>query len=246
MYAKCGSITEAHKVFKRVSNLDTITWTVVISGYAQHGLVEDALQLFRRMEHFGIKANAVTLLCVLFACSHGGMVEEGLNYFQQMEDSYGLVPEMEHYACVVDLLGRVGRLDDAMEFIERMPIEPNVMVWQTLLGACRVHGNIELGEIAAQKILSIMPDDSATYVLLSNTYIEKGSYEDGLSLRDTMKEQGVKKEPRQSWISVKGRIHKFYAGDQQHPQKEAIYAKLEELKVKIKSMGYALDLSSVL
>ena len=91
-----------------------------------------------------------------------------------------------------------------------------------------------------------MPDDSATYVLLSNTYIEKGSYEDGLSLRDTMKEQGVKKEPGQSWISVKGRIHKFYAGDQQHPQKEAIYAKLEELKVKIKSMGYALDLSSVL
>ena len=140
----------------------------------------------------------------------------------------------------------MGRLDDAMEFIERMPIEPNVMVWQTLLGACRVHGNIELGEIAAQKILSIMPDDSATYVLLSNTYIEKGSYEDGLSLRDTMKEQGVKKEPGQSWISVKGRIHKFYAGDQQHPQKEAIYAKLEELKVKIKSMGYALDLSSVL
>ena len=133
-----------------------------------------------------------------------------------------------------------------MEFIERMPIEPNVMVWQTLLGACRVHGNIELGEIAAQKILSIMPDDSATYVLLSNTYIEKGSYEDGLSLRDTMKEQGVKKEPGQSWISVKCRIHKFYAGDQQHPQKEAIYAKLEELKVKIKSMGYALDLSSVL
>jgi pentatricopeptide repeat protein len=246
MYAKCGSITEAHKVFERVSNPDTITWTAVISGYAQHGLVEDALQLFRRMEHFGIKANAVTLLCVLFACSHGGMVEEGLNYFQQMEDSYGLVPEMEHYACVVDLLGRVGRLDDAMEFIERMPIEPNVMVWQTLLGACRVHGNIELREIGAQKILSIMPDDSATYVLLSNTYIEKGSYEDGLSLRDKMKEQGVKKEPGQSWISVKGRIHKFYAGDQQHPQKEAIYAKLEELKVKIKSMGYALDLSSVL
>ncbi|KAK7852456.1 pentatricopeptide repeat-containing protein At2g27610-like [Quercus suber] len=246
MYAKCGSITEARKVFEKVSNPDTVTWTAVISGYAQHGLVEDALQLFSQMNQLGTNANAVTLLCVLFACSHGGMVEEGLNYFQQMQDSYGLVPEMEHYACIVDLLGRVGRLDDAMDFIERMPIEPNVMVWQTLLGACRVHGNIELGEIAAQKILSLMPDYSATYVLLSNTYIEKGSYEDGLNLRDMMKEQGVKKEPGYSWISVKGRIHKFYAGDQQHPQKEAIYAKLEELRVKIKSMAYVQDLNSVL
>ncbi|XP_059457279.1 pentatricopeptide repeat-containing protein At2g33680-like [Corylus avellana] len=246
MYAKCGSITEACKVFERISNPDTITWTAVISGCAQHGLMEDAIQLFRRMDQSGVKPNAVTLLCVLFACSHGGMVEEGLNYFQQMEDTYGLVPKMEHYACVVDLLGRVGRLDDAMKFIQRMPIEPNVMVWQTLLGACRVHGNVELGEIAAQKILSIMPEFSATYVLLSNTYIEAGSYEDGLILRDRMKEQGVKKEAGYSWISVNGRIHKFYAGDQQHPQKEHIYAKLEDLRVKIKSMGYVPDLSYVL
>lgn len=241
MYAKCGSITEAQKVFQRIPNPDTITWTAVISGYAQHGLVEDAIQVFKRMEQIGLKPNAVTLLCVLFACSHGGMVEEGLYYFQQMEDSYGLVPEMEHYACVVDLLGRVGRLDDVMEFIEMMPIEPNEMVWQTLLGACRVHGNVELGEIAAHKILSIIPEYSATYVLLSNTYTETGSYEDGLTLRDMMKERGVKKEPGHSWISVKGRVHKFYAGDQRHPQKEDIYAKLEELRAKIKSMGYVLQ-----
>jgi pentatricopeptide repeat protein len=246
MYAKCGSITEACQVFERISKPDTITWTAVISGYAQHGLMEDSIQLFRRMVQSGVKPNAVTLLCVLFACSHGGMVEEGLNYFQQMEDTYGLVPKMEHYACVVDLLGRVGRLDDAMEFIQRMPIEPNIMVWQTLLGACRVHGNVELGEIAAQKILPIMPEFSATYVLLSNTYIETGSYEDGLILRDRMKEQGVKKEAGYSWISVKGRIHKFYAGDQQHPQKEHIYAKLEELRMKIKSMGYVPDLGFAL
>ncbi|KAG6679582.1 hypothetical protein I3842_14G139300 [Carya illinoinensis] len=246
MYAKCGNIIDASKVFERVSNPDTITWTAIISGYAQHGLVEDALQLFRRMEASGMRANAVTLLSVLFACSHGGMVEEGLNYFQQMEDSYGLVPEMEHYSCIVDLLGRVGRLDDAMEFIERMPIEPSIMVWQTLLGACRVHRNLELGEIAAQKILPIMPKYSATYVLLSNAYIETGNYEDGLILRDMMKEQGVKKEGGYSWISVEGRVHKFYAGDQQHPQKLDIYAKLEVLRVEIQSMGYVPDLSSVL
>ncbi|KAL6326388.1 hypothetical protein AAG906_008250 [Vitis piasezkii] len=246
MYAKCGSITEAGKVFDKISNPDIVSWTAIISGYAQHGLVEDALQLFRRMELSGIKANAVTLLCVLFACSHGGMVEEGLFYFQQMEDGYGVVPEMEHYACIIDLLGRVGRLDDAMEFIRKMPMEPNEMVWQTLLGGCRVHGNVELGEIAARKILSIRPECSATYVLLSNTYIETGSYEDGLSLRNVMKDQGVKKEPGYSWISVKGRVHKFYSGDQQHPQKKEIYVKLEELREKIKAMGYVPDLRYVL
>lgn len=246
MYAKCGCITEARKVFEGISDPDTVSWTAIISGYAQHGLVEDALQLFRRMEQLGMKVNAVTLLCVLFACSHRGMVEEGLYYFQRMEEHYGLVPDMEHYACIVDLLGRVGRLRDAMEFIEKMPIEPNEMVWQALLGACRVHGNAELGEIAAQKILSIIPGYSAAYVLLSNTYIRTGSYEDGISLRHMMKNRGVKKEAGYSWICVEGKVHKFYAGDQLHPQKDRIYAKLEELSVKIKSMGYVPDLSYVL
>lgn len=243
MYSKCGCITEARKLFERISNPDTVTWTAIISGYAQHGLVEDALQLFRRMEQLGTKANAVTLLCILFACSHRGMVEEGLYYFQRMEESYGLVPKMEHYACIVDILGRVGRVTDAIEFIEKMPIEPNEMVWQTLLGACRVHGNVELGEIAAEKIISIRPEYSATYVLLSNTYIETGSYEDGVSLRHMMKDRGVIKEAGCSWISVKGEVHKFYAGDQLHQQKDLIYAKLEELRMTIKSMDYVPDLS---
>ncbi|KAF3432468.1 hypothetical protein FNV43_RR27208 [Rhamnella rubrinervis] len=246
MYAKCGCITEARKVFEGISDPDTVSWTAIISGYAQHGLVEDALQLFRGMEQLGMKVNAVTLLCVLFACSHRGLVEDGLYYFQRMEEHYGLVPEMKHYACVVDLLGRVGRLRDAMEFIEKMPIEPNEMVWHALLGACRVHGNVELGEIAAQKILSISPGHSAAYILLSNTYIKTGSYEDGLSLRHMMKDRGVEKEAGYSWICVEGKVHKFYARDQLHPQRDCIYEKLEELSVKIKSMGYVPDLSYVL
>ncbi|KAF8397005.1 hypothetical protein HHK36_018643 [Tetracentron sinense] len=246
MYAKCGDIIEGEKVFKRIVNPDVVSWTAIISGYAQHGCTNKALHLFRRMEKSGIKANTVTLLCVLFACSHGGMVEEGLRYFRLMEERYGVLPEMEHYACIVDLLGRVGCLDDAMEFINVMPIEPTEMVWQTLLGACRVHGNIELGERAAKQIFSIRPEYSATYVLLSNTYIEKGSFEDGFGLRKVMKERGVKKEPGYSWITVKNRVHKFYAGDQNHPKKNGIYAKLEELSKKTKTMGYVPDLSYVL
>lgn len=246
MYAKCGSVSYARKAFERILDPDTVSWTAIISGYAQHGLADDAFQLFRRMEQSGIEVNAVTLLCIIFACSHQGMVDEGLYYFQQMEDYYGLVPEMEHYACIVDLLGRVGHLNGAMDFIEKMPIKPNEMIWQTLLGACRVHGNAELGEIAAQKILSIRPELSATYVLLSNTYIKMGSYEEAIGLRNLMKDRGVKKEAGCSWISVKGRVHRFYARDQLHPQKKCIYSILEELRVNMKSMGYVPDLSDAL
>ncbi|XP_058072092.1 pentatricopeptide repeat-containing protein At3g53360, mitochondrial-like [Magnolia sinica] len=246
MYAKCGSIAEAEKVFEEIINPDIVSWTAIIWGYAQHGFSNRALRHFREMEDSGIKPNKVTILCVLFACSHGGMVNEGLLYFDSMKERYGLMPEMEHYACVVDILARVGRFDDAMEFINGMPINPTEMVWQTLLGACRVHGNVELGEIAAKKILSVRPDYSATYVLLSNTYIETGSLSNGLSLRNVMKERGVKKEPGFSWIVIGGRVHKFFAGDQNHPRKEDIYAKLDELREKMKAMGYVPDVTASL
>ncbi|CAL5213872.1 unnamed protein product [Lathyrus oleraceus] len=245
MYSKCGNLIEAKNIFERISNPDTVTWTAIISTYAQHGHVEDALQLFRKMEQSAVKVNAVTLLCILFACSHGGMVKDGLRIFNQMEGTYGVVPEMEHYACVVDLLGRVGRLDEAVEFINRMPIEPDEMIWQTLLGACRIHGNSELGETVAQKILSAQPEHSSTYVLLSNTYMESGLLEDGVSLRDVMKERGIRKEPGYSWISVRGEVHKFYARDQQHPQKDKIYTMLEELTRNIKYMHYEPELSII-
>ncbi|KAE9584421.1 putative tetratricopeptide-like helical domain-containing protein [Lupinus albus] len=162
MYAKCGNPMGAKNIFERISNPDVVSWTAIISTYAQHGLVEDALQLFKKMVY------------------HRGMVEDGLKIFHQMEDTYGVVPEMQHYACVVDLLGRVGHLDEAVEFIDRMPIEPNEMIWQTLLGACRIHGNAELGKSVAQNILSTRPQYPSTYVLLSNTYIESGLYEDDL------------------------------------------------------------------
>ncbi|KAK7359599.1 hypothetical protein VNO77_01560 [Canavalia gladiata] len=238
MYAKCGNLMGAKKIFERICNPDTVSWTAIISTYAQHGLAKDALELFKKMEQSDAKVNTITLLCILFACSHGGMVEQGLKIFHQMEETYGVVPETEHYACIVDLLGRVGRLDDAVEFINNMPIEPNEMIWQTLLGACRIHGNTKLGESAAKKILSTRPEYPSTYVLLSNTYIESGLYEDGVSLRDMMKERGIRKEPGCSWISIRGEIHKFYAGDQQHPQKDKVYTMLEALTSNIRSMHY--------
>lgn len=241
MYAKCGSIMVARKVFDCISTPDVVSWTAIISGYAQHGSAAEALQLFKKMEMLNVRATAVTLLCVLFACSHAGMVEEGLEYFWSMEDKYGLEPEMEHYACIVDLLGRVGRLNEAFEFIKAMPIKPDEMVWQTLLAASRIHGNIDLGEIAAKNILSMQPKYSAAYVLLSNMYTETGSFRHGLQLRKMMKQQGIEKEPGYSCISLKGTVHRFYAGDQEHPQKDDIYLKLAELRKMIKAFGYVPD-----
>ncbi|OWM69897.1 hypothetical protein CDL15_Pgr025746 [Punica granatum] len=234
MYAKCGSITDASRVFARIHMPDIVSWSSMISAYALHGLVENALRLFEAMEKLGIRPNSVTFLSVLFACSHGGLVEEGLSYFDAMRNDYGITPEMQHYACIVDLLGRVGHLDDAVGFIKKMPIEPDEMIWQSLLAACRVHGNIELGKVAAEKIVSVRPEDPATYVLLSNTYFQSGKLEDGRGLRDLMKGWGMKKEPGFSWISVNGRVHKFYARDQEHPQRDEIYAVLEELRVIMK------------
>ncbi|OIS97526.1 pentatricopeptide repeat-containing protein [Nicotiana attenuata] len=246
MYAKCGSITEAQKVFGCISNADAVSWTAMISGYAQHGFVFCALELFKQMEQLGIKPTAVTLLSILFACSHGGLVKEGLHFFWSMGKRYNLVPEIQHYACVVDLLGRVGLLSEAFEFIRKMPVEPDEMVWQSLLSACRIHGDSELGEIAAKKILSVCPQYSATYVLLSNTYMETGNFREGIDLRNVMKKQGVRKEPGFSWIMINGKAHKFYASDQEHPEKKDIYLMLEELRVHMKALGYTPDLRFVL
>ncbi|KAL7146681.1 hypothetical protein ABFS83_06G057900 [Erythranthe nasuta] len=246
MYAKGGCIVEAEKVFNRILNPDVVSWTAILAGYAYHGSVAQALWYFKRMELMGIKPNAVTLLCILFTCSHAGLVKEGLQYFWSMEKDYDLVPKMEHYACVVDLLGRVGRLNEAFEFITEMPIEPDEMVWQSLLAACRIHGNVEFGEIAAKKILSLCPEYSSTYVLLSNTYMETGSFQDGVNLRKVMRKHGVRKEPGYSWITVEGRVHRFYAGDANHPEKDDIYDKLEELRRTMKTLGYIPDLKYAL
>ncbi|ESQ44886.1 hypothetical protein EUTSA_v10011046mg [Eutrema salsugineum] len=235
MYAKCGSVREAIKVFESLKNPDVISWTAMISGYAQHGMAMEALEVFRKMELVFPKPNSVTFLCLLFACSHGGLVDEGLRYLHLMEEKYGLVPELEHYACVVDILGRVGRLSEAWKFIMTMPIEADVKLWLTLLGACRVHGNIQLAEIAAQKVISYNPKDSAALVLLSNTYREAGNIEAELYVRNMMNSHAMRKEPGLSWFSVGGKIHKFCSGDQHHPQKDDIYKTLNDLMEKVKA-----------
>eukprot|EP01018_Ginkgo_biloba_P029684 Gb_04091 [translate_table: standard] len=246
MYAKCGSIGDAHQAFDKMPERNVISWTSMIGGYAQHGCGKEALTLFEQMQRENMKPNHITFVGILSACSHVGLVDEGHYYFKSMSQTHGIMPGMEHYACMVDLLGRAGLLAEAENFIKEMPIEPGALLWRILLGACRTYGNVELGKHAAECILALEPEDAAAYVLLSNIYAAAGRWDDVANVRKMMKENRVKKEPGCSWIELKGRLHKFVVRDKSHPQTKKIYKKLEELTEQMKEAGYVPDTNFVL
>eukprot|EP01018_Ginkgo_biloba_P019393 Gb_22805 [translate_table: standard] len=246
MYAKCGSIDDARAKFEEMPERDMVSWTVLILGYAQHGRAKEALQLFDQMQEGGMKPNHVTFVGVLSACSHVGLVDEGCFYFDSMRKDHGITPGVEHCACIVDLFGRAGRLDEAEHFISEMQFESDAVVWRALLSACRIHGNIDMGNRAAEHILELEPQDAATYVLLSNIYAMAGKWDNATKVRNMMKGKRVKKEPGLSWIEINNTIHSFVAGDRSHPQTEIIYAKLESLWDQMKDEGYVPDRNFVL
>eukprot|EP01018_Ginkgo_biloba_P030033 Gb_09792 [translate_table: standard] len=241
MYAKCGGIEDARLVFDKMFEQKIFSWNAMIAGYARHGHGEKALQLFCQMQLAGMNPDHVTFVSVLSACSHAGLVDEGYNYFHSMSHNHGIAPRVEHYACMVDLLGRAGCLDEAEDFINKMPLEPSALVWRSLLGACRVHCNMDKGKYAAECLLELDPHDAATYVLLSNIYAAAGKWNDVAKVRMLMKDNQVKKNPGCSWIEIKNRIHSFVAEDRTHPQMEEIYAKLEKLTEQIRVAGYVPD-----
>lgn len=246
MYAKCGSIEDACKVFDRMPRQDMVTWTAMITGYAMHGRGKQALQLFKQMQKSGISPDHVTFLGVLSACCHSGLVNDGLWYFECMNQCYHITPAMEHYCCMVDLLGRAGQLIEAQDFINKMPIKPDASVWGSLLGACRIHSNIEIGDYVAERLFELDPKNSRPYVLLSNMYAVAGRWNDIEKVRKIMKDNKVKKEPGCSWIEVNKQMHVFAVGDRSHPQTHKIYTKLESLSGQMKAAGYVPDTSFVL
>eukprot|EP01018_Ginkgo_biloba_P000686 Gb_34816 [translate_table: standard] len=246
MYGKCGNVGDALKMFNEMPERNVVSWTAMIAACAQHGYSREAFQLFEEMQLVGIEPNQITFVCILSACSHAGLIDAGYHYFDSMSQEHGITPIMEHYACMVDLLGRAGHLEEANDFINKMPFEPNALVWRTLLGACRVHGNMELGKRAAESALNLEPEDAATYVLLSNIYASAGRWDDSANIRQLMKDREVRKEPGCSWIEVKNQVHTFFARDRSHPQMEEIYVKLEELNGHMKDAGYMPDTNFVL
>eukprot|EP01018_Ginkgo_biloba_P002727 Gb_38068 [translate_table: standard] len=246
MYSKCGSIEKARSLFDEMHQRNSVSWTTMIAGYAMHGYGKEALKLFEQMQHSGMNPDHVTFVCVLSACCHAGLVDEGQHHFDRMSRHYQITPTIQHYGCMVDLLGRAGRLDEAHDFINKMPIKPDASVWRCLLGACRIHNNIELGESVAERLLELDPQNAAPYVLLSNIYAAAGRWSDTENVRRMMKVRRVKKTPGCSWIEVNKQVHAFLVGDRSHPQMEDIYAKLESLSREIKAAGYMSDTRFVL
>ncbi|KAK7329906.1 hypothetical protein VNO77_24088 [Canavalia gladiata] len=238
MYAKCGNISEAKQLFDSMSEKNTVTWNTMIFGYGLHGYGHEALKLFNEMLHLGFQPSSVTFLSVLYACSHAGLVREGDEIFHAMVNKYRIEPLAEHYACMVDILGRAGQLEKALEFIRRMPVEPGPAVWGTLLGACMIHKNTNIAHVASERLFELEPRSVGYYVLLSNIYSVERNFPKAASIREVVKKRKLAKTPGCTLIEVNGAPHVFVSGDRSHSQTTAIYAKLEKLTGKMREMGY--------
>ncbi|RRT66385.1 hypothetical protein B296_00026567 [Ensete ventricosum] len=238
MYAKCGRIRDARVVFDAMPSRNVVSWNAMIGGYAMHGKAKDAIELFLFMKRSRQKPDHITFTCVLSACGQAGLTEAGERYFVEMQEEQGITARMEHYACMVSLLGRAGRLDEAYGLIRKMQLEPDGCVWGALLGSCRIHNNVELAEIAAEKLFQLEPGNAGNYVLLSNIYAAKGMLEGVGRMREVMRSMGVRKDPGCSWIEIKNKVHMMLAGDKSHPQMSQIAERLEKLSVEMKRLGY--------
>ncbi|KAH7566093.1 hypothetical protein JRO89_XS08G0084400 [Xanthoceras sorbifolium] len=241
MYMKCGSVEDGCRVFETMVERDWVSWNAMIVGYAQNGYGTEALGLFKKMLVSGEKPDHVTMIGVLCACSHAGLVAEGRHYFVSMSKEHGLIALKDHYTCMVDLLGRAGCLDEAKDLIEAMPMQPDAVIWGSLLAACKVHRNINLGEYVAEKLLEIDPTNSGPYVLLSNMYAELGRWGDVIRVRRLMRKRGVIKQPGCSWIEIQGDVNVFMVKDKRHPQKKDIYLVLKMLTKQMKRVGYVAN-----
>ncbi|KAL5058361.1 hypothetical protein RYX36_029965 [Vicia faba] len=247
MYVKCGDLVRAKGIFNRFPLKDVVMWNSMITGYSQHGLGEDALIVFRDMCSSGVQPDEVTFIGVLSACSYSGKVKEGFKIFEAMKCTYQVEPGIEHYACMVDLLGRAGQVDEAMELVEKMPMEPDAIVWGALLGACRNHMKLDLAEIAVEKLAKLEPKNAGPYVLLSHMYASRGRWKDVEVLRKKINARSVVKFPGCSWIEVEKKVHTFTGGDSKgHPEQPIITKMLEKLGGILREAGYCPDGSFVL
>ena len=234
-YARCGSISMSKQVFDKIEDHDVISWNSMIKAYALHGQAKEALQLFSQIN---VQPDPTTFVALLSACSHAGLVEEGIRIFHCMQRSYNIAPQVDHYACMVDLYGRAGKIHEAEKLIGEMPMEPDSVVWSALLGSCRKHGNTQLAKFAAVKLKELEPKNSLGYVQMSNIHCSRGNFDEAGAVWNEMKDSLVRKEPGLSWVEIGNRVHEFASGGRRHPNREVICSKLEGLIGKLKEMGY--------
>ncbi|KAL5560276.1 hypothetical protein UlMin_036487 [Ulmus minor] len=246
MYARCGVFEAARCVFLTMPSVDSVSWNAMIAALAQHGRGMEAIELFEQMLKEDIEPDRITFITILSACSHAGLVKEGCHYFDSMCSSYGITPGEDHYARMVDLLCRAGKFKEAKNLIESMHFEPGAPVWEALLAGCRIHGNIDLGIEAAEKLFELIPQHDGTYVLLSNMYADIGKWDNVAKVRKLMRDRGVKKEPGCSWIEVENNVHVFLVDDTRHPEGLAVYQYLKQLGMEMRKLGYVPDTKFVL
>ncbi|KAM6576592.1 hypothetical protein CsatB_028429 [Cannabis sativa] len=246
MYAKCGAMDKAMEVFWGMKEKNVFTWSSAMGGLAMNGFGEKCLELFSLMKKDGVQPNEVTFVAVLRGCSVVGLVDEGKEHFSSMKTSYGIEPEIEHYGCLVDLYGRAGRVVEALNVINSMPMQPHAAAWGALLNACRMYKNLELGELASRKIVELESKNHGAYVLLSNIYADSKKWDGVSNVRQIMKSKGVKKIPGCSVIEVDGEVHEFFVGDKSHPRYNEIEIMLGEISRRLKLFGYVANTNPVL
>ncbi|XP_050229891.1 pentatricopeptide repeat-containing protein At4g38010-like [Mercurialis annua] len=229
IYCKCGNLVDAEEAFFSASTGNLAAWNAMIMGYAQHGCCQDVFRIFDEMCKLGVQPDKITYLGLLTSCCHVGLVDQALYYFQSMLELHGVIPSLEHYACMVDLFGRLGLVEDAKEMIDHMPVQPDAHIWQILLSACNIHKHVELGRVAANKLLELQPENESAYVLLSNLYASNGMWGAVGRLRKEMKQKISNKGPGSSWIQVEGTTLTFFADDISHSQNEELYLELIRL-----------------
>lgn len=239
-YARCASITMSKKVFDEIEERDVISWNSILKAYALHGQAREALHLFSRMN---VQPDSTTFVALLSACSHVGLVEEGTKIFDCMYKSYGIVPKVDHYACMVDMYGRAGHTHEAEKLIGEMPMEPDSVVWSALLGSCRKHGKTQLAKLASDKLKELEPRNSLGYVQMSNVCFSSGKFSEAGVIWNEMKEYRVRKEPGLSWVEIGNQVHEFASGGRRHPDREVICSKLEGLIGQLKGIGYVPETS---
>ncbi|XP_023750169.1 pentatricopeptide repeat-containing protein At4g21300 [Lactuca sativa] len=242
MYAKCGNLETARTVFDIMEKKSEVSWNSIISAYGNHGRLQECVSLFRQMEESGFLPDHVTFLAVISACDHSGLVDDGFRYFKSMTEDYGITPGKEHYACIIDMYGRAGRLSEAFEAIKGMPFDPDAGVWGSLLGACRVHGDVELAEMASRHLFEMDPGNSGYYVLLANVQADAGKWEGVNKTRSMMKDRGVEKVPGYSWIEVNNETFVFGAADKGNTRSDEIYMLLKNFLLVIKDEGHVTTL----
>lgn len=229
MYAKCGSIDQGRHLFDQMKERDVISWSTMIAGLANHGRAKEANELFQEMQKAKVEPNIITFVGLLSACAHAGLLDEGLSYFESMQRDYGIEPGIEHYGCLINLLGLSGRLDQALDVVKKMPMKPDSAIWGSLLSSCRTRGNLKIAVIAMENLLELEPDDTGNYILLSNLYADLGNWDGVSRMRKLIRSKSMKKTPGCSSIEVDNMVQEFASGDDSKPFSKAIHSVLKLL-----------------